>query len=426
MDVEVTTYYLEMQDPDELTGKSAIPEGLEVRKIGIPSPEFNRFLYVTVGKEWLWIDRLVWSAEKMETVGRSQRACDLGRLHEGAPAGYFELVMQKDRSVEIAFFGLLPQFIGKGLGGYLLSEAIRKAWALDASRVWVHTCTLDHPPRPRKLRGSRIDDRSRRNACPGHFRRLMRIVTWNVNSIRRRLDGVLTWLERARPDVVCLQETKCTDDVFPWIGFKSMGYEVSFTGQRSYNGVAIASRCPLGDVDYHPLGPRDSEKRSIAATIDGVRILNVYVPYGEKVGTEKFRTKLRWLDRLNGMLKETDDRRLVVSGDFNVAPDDRDVYDPGLRREKLICSTPERDHFNALLQTGFIDAVPSLHRRSRTLHLVELPSRRRRTQPRPEDRPPPGPPLPSNPASSPVDIDRAERKNPDASDHTPVTLILDG
>lgn len=254
---------------------------------------------------------------------------------------------------------------------------------------------------------------------------MIKIVTWNVNSIRRRLDDVLSWLERERPDVVCLQETKCTDDVFPWIGFKSMGYEVSFTGQHSYNGVAIASRCPQGDVDYHPLGPRDSEKRSIAATVDGVRILDVYVPYGEKVGTEKFRTKLRWLDRLNGMLKEADDRRLVVSGDFNVAPDDRDVYDPRLRREKLICSTPERDHFNALLQTGFIDAFrhctgeaghytwwsyrPGAVERNRGLridhHLVH-PSLKSRIQS--------------------VDIDRAERKKPDASDHTPVTLILDG
>ena len=145
MDVEVTTYYLEMREPDELTGKSAIPEGLEVRKIGVPSPEFNRFLYVTVGKEWLWIDRLVWSAEKWKRwVDRKELVTWVAYM-KGAPAGYFELVMQKDRSVEIAFFGLLPQFIGKGLGGYLLSEAIRKAWDLDASRVWVHTCTLDHP-----------------------------------------------------------------------------------------------------------------------------------------------------------------------------------------------------------------------------------------------------------------------------------------
>jgi exodeoxyribonuclease-3 len=251
----------------------------------------------------------------------------------------------------------------------------------------------------------------------------MKIVTWNVNSIRRRLDGVLSWLERQRPDVVCLQETKCTDDVFPWIGFKSLGYEVSFTGQQSYNGVAIVSRSPQKDRDFYPLGTSSTEKRAIAATIDGVRILNVYVPYGEKVGSAKFSTKLEWLKRLNGVLRKTEERGMVISGDFNVAPDDRDVYDPIVRRDKLICSTPERDHFDAVLEAGFIDAFrhctdeeghytwwsyrPGAVERNRGLridhHLVHA-SLKSRIQS--------------------VDIDTAERKNPDASDHTPVTLTL--
>ncbi len=116
----------------------------------------------------------------------------------------------------------------------------------------------------------------------------MRITTWNVNSIRRRMDGVLRWLERERPDVLCLQETKCTDDVFPWIGFKGLGYELSYIGQRTYNGVAIVSLAPQTDIDIHPVWERDPDRRSIAATIDGIRIVNVYVPYGEKVGTQKF------------------------------------------------------------------------------------------------------------------------------------------
>ena len=251
----------------------------------------------------------------------------------------------------------------------------------------------------------------------------MKIVTWNVNSIRRRLDGVLSWLERERPDVVCLQETKCTDDVFPWIGFKALGYDVSFTGQQSYNGVAIVSRSPQQDRDFAPLGTSSTEKRAIAATIDGVRILNVYVPYGEKVGSPKFSTKLEWLKRLNGVLRKTEERGMVVSGDFNVAPDDRDVYDPIVRREKLICSTPERDHFDALLEAGFIDAFrhctdeeghytwwsyrPGAVERNLGLridhHLVHI-SLKSRIQS--------------------VDIDTPERKNPDASDHTPVTLTL--
>jgi GNAT superfamily N-acetyltransferase len=144
MDVEVTTYYLEMRTPDELNPKTTIPDGLEIRKIGVPSPEFSRFLYVTVGRDWLWIDRLDWPAKKWKRwVDRDELDTWVAYM-KGAPAGYFELVVQKDKSVELAFFGLLPQFIGKGLGGYLLSEAIRKAWDRDASRVWVHTCTLDH------------------------------------------------------------------------------------------------------------------------------------------------------------------------------------------------------------------------------------------------------------------------------------------
>ncbi len=145
MNIEITTYYLETRHPDELTGPSTIPDGFEIRKIGIPSPEFNRFLYAVVGKKWLWIDRLVWTPEKWESwVDRPELETWVAYMN-GAPAGYFELEMQADRSVEIAFFGLLPRFIGKGIGGCLLGEAIRKAWEMGPSRVWVHTCTLDHP-----------------------------------------------------------------------------------------------------------------------------------------------------------------------------------------------------------------------------------------------------------------------------------------
>ena len=251
----------------------------------------------------------------------------------------------------------------------------------------------------------------------------MRIVTWNVNSIRRRLDGVLRWLERERPDILCLQETKCTDDVFPWIGFKGLGYELSYIGQRTYNGVAIVSLAPQTNIDIHPVWERDPDRRSIAATIDGFRIVNVYVPYGEKVGTQKFKKKLRWLDCLRTMLVAANDERMIVSGDLNVAPDDRDVYDPRTRREKLICSSTEREGFRALLETGFVDALRECtdqsglytwwsHRvgaleRNRGLrvdhHLVHS-SLQKRIQS--------------------VNIDVAERKRPNASDHTPVTLTL--
>jgi exodeoxyribonuclease-3 len=252
----------------------------------------------------------------------------------------------------------------------------------------------------------------------------VRITTWNVNSIRKRLDGVLKWIERNQPDVLCLQETKCTDDRFPWIGFEALGYQVSFAGQKAYNGVAIASRTPQTDVTLNPIWPADGAARSIAASVLDLRILNVYVPHGDQVGAPGYRYKLRWLGRLASALRKAEARPTVVAGDFNVAPDDRDAYDPAARREKLICSTPERDGFRALLDAGYTDAFRLLHeegghytwwshrvdavRKNRGLrvdhHLVDH---------RMAD------------TIQSVWIDRAERRRDASSDHAPLTLELD-
>ena len=144
MSAKVTTCHLEMNRPEELQPKEADIDGLRIERVGIPSPELNRFLYVTVGNRWQWIDRLVWTEKDWtEWVERDELQTWVAYV-KGTPAGYFELEFQ-DGNVEIAFFGLLPRFIGLGLGGHLLTEAIRRAWDMGASRVWVHTCTLDHP-----------------------------------------------------------------------------------------------------------------------------------------------------------------------------------------------------------------------------------------------------------------------------------------
>lgn len=252
----------------------------------------------------------------------------------------------------------------------------------------------------------------------------MRITTWNVNSIRKRLDGVLQWLERERPDILCLQETKCTDDTFPWIGFKSAGYEISYTGQPAYNGVAIVSRLPQEEINLHPVAPNNEDRRSIASTIDGIRIINVYVPYGEKVGSEKFSKKLLWINSLREQLVEPANTRMIVTGDFNIAPDDRDVYDPEARHEKLICSTLERNGFRALLKAGFVDALRQCtdqanlytwwshrvgavedNRGLRVDHHLVHNSLEKHIQS--------------------VEIDTEERKRPNSSDHTPITLTIE-
>lgn len=144
MIVEVTIYYLEMTDPHDLRPKRIEHDGLEIRQAEIPSPELNRLLYTAVGGDWYWIDRLDWTYQQwLEWVDRPELETWVAYV-SGTPAGYFELERQSDGNIEIACFGLLPQFIGRGLGGHLLTVATERAWQMEASRVWVHTCSLDH------------------------------------------------------------------------------------------------------------------------------------------------------------------------------------------------------------------------------------------------------------------------------------------
>ncbi len=185
----------------------------------------------------------------------------------------------------------------------------------------------------------------------------MKICTWNVNSLRVRLSQVLDWIELHKPDAVCLQETKTQDDVFPRDDFLSRGYALQFSGQKTYNGVAIIAAEELGDPVTQLPGFDDPQRRVLAATCGAVRIVNVYVPNGSEVGSEKYHYKLAWLEQLLEFLKQQiqQHEHVVVTGDFNIAPADEDVHDPELWKGKILCSEPERAMFQRLVQLGFED-----------------------------------------------------------------------
>jgi len=186
----------------------------------------------------------------------------------------------------------------------------------------------------------------------------MKIASWNVNSLNVRLPHVQAWCEVARPDVLALQETKLPDERFPSDELKSIGYCSVFSGQKTYNGVAVLSREPASDpVTDIPGLEDDPQRRILAVTVGNIRIVNLYVVNGSEVGSGKFDYKLHWLSRVTDWLATEMGRHenLVVLGDFNIAPDDRDVYDPEEWREKILCSTPERQALGKILDLGLVD-----------------------------------------------------------------------
>jgi len=185
----------------------------------------------------------------------------------------------------------------------------------------------------------------------------MKIATWNVNSLKVRLPQVLDWLATARPDVLCLQETKLTDENFPLEAIEASGYHCIYSGQKTYNGVAILSRTATQDVIADVPGLADPQRRILGATIDGVRILDLYVVNGQEVGSEKYAHKLEWLGKVADYIREQLGRyeHFVTLGDFNITPDDRDVHDPEAWRERILCSTPEREALRRLLDLGLVD-----------------------------------------------------------------------
>ena len=186
----------------------------------------------------------------------------------------------------------------------------------------------------------------------------MKIASWNVNSLKVRLPQLIEWLDLCRPDLVCLQETKLEDRNFPRAEIEAAGYAVCFSGQKTYNGVALLSRHPLREIVYgNPYFP-DTQKRLVSATIGTTRVVCVYVPNGQTVGSDKYRYKLDWLRGLMDWLGE--ERaiypRLIVAGDFNIAPEDRDVYDPVAWAGQVLCSDAERAAFGELLALGLKDS----------------------------------------------------------------------
>ncbi len=258
----------------------------------------------------------------------------------------------------------------------------------------------------------------------------MRIATWNVNSLNIRLPHVVDWLGRNPVDVLALQETKLADDRFPTAELEAAGYGACFVGQKTYNGVALVTRLgrPSTDVVADIPGFEDDQKRVLSATIGGVRVISVYVPNGQSVGSDKYAYKLRWMRALTEWLRgelATHDK-LVVLGDFNVAPEDRDVHDPLAWQGQVLFSMPEREALQALVGIGLVDAFrlfeqpPKSYtwwdyrmlgfqkgRGLRIDHVLVSPSMAK--------------------ACTACTIDRDERKKKQPSDHAPVvaTFALD-
>jgi exodeoxyribonuclease-3 len=186
----------------------------------------------------------------------------------------------------------------------------------------------------------------------------VKVATWNVNSVRARLPRLLAWLEANRPDVVCLQEIKCQEEQFPREAIEEAGYNVAIFGQKAYNGVAILAKHRIEDVVRGIPGHDDDlHRRVMTATVGDLIVLNAYFVNGERVGSEKYGFKLDWMARFAEYVRSLEfGEKLVVCGDFNVTFDDRDVYDPEKWREKILCSTPEREALKRVMDPGLIDA----------------------------------------------------------------------
>lgn len=192
----------------------------------------------------------------------------------------------------------------------------------------------------------------------------MKITTWNCNGLRARLTHVVDFLRTERPDVLCLQETKVEDALFPRAALEDEGYNVEFFGQKGYNGMAILAQEPLENVVRgFPDDPPDAERRVLGTTVAGVHVLDLYVPNGQEVGADKYRFKLDWLRRLRAFLDSRYGARepVVVVGDFNVTLDDRDVHDPTWWRDKILCSAPEREAMRNVMAFGLEDTLRRFH-----------------------------------------------------------------
>lgn len=255
----------------------------------------------------------------------------------------------------------------------------------------------------------------------------MNLATWNVNSLRVRLPHLTAWLAANPVDVIGLQETKLPDGDFPRAELEALGFQVAFSGQRTYNGVAVLAREPMRDVMTEVPGFEDPQRRVLAVTIGALRFVNLYVPNGQTVGSAKFEYKLRWLAAVRNWLAEEVARheRLVVVGDFNIAPEDRDVHDPAAWEGSVHVSPPEREALHAVLAVGLVDTFrlfeqpPKIYswwdyralafRRNHGLRIDMILAHRAFA-----------------PRCTACRIDREPRKAERPSDHAPVVATFDG
>ena len=253
----------------------------------------------------------------------------------------------------------------------------------------------------------------------------MKIATWNVNSLKIRLPHVTEWLAREQPDVLCLQELKLEDPQFPAEMLAGAGYRAAYSGQKTYNGVAILAREVLDDVQIGIPGYDDPQRRVIAATVRGVRNVCLYVPNGQSVDSDKYQYKLQWLARATAWLKDEIARhpQLAVSGDFNIAPEDRDVHDPEAWRGQVLCTDAERAAYRDWIGLGLVDSFRLFEQPDKTFSWWDyrmLGFQKNR-----------GLRIDHVLLSAPLAarcercwIDRAERKKPQPSDHAPVIVEL--
>lgn len=253
----------------------------------------------------------------------------------------------------------------------------------------------------------------------------MKLATWNVNSLKVRLPQVLQWLAENPVDVLCLQETKTTDDKFPVAEIEAAGYQVAFTGQKTYNGVAILSRHPMTDIVKGNPHFEDEQQRLIAATINGIRVICAYVPNGQAVGSDKYGYKLRWLEGLYLWLAEElkAHESLALLGDYNIAPEDCDVHDPVAWQGCVLVSEPERQAFQQLLAMNFKDAFRLFEQPEKSFSWWDYRQMAfRRNMGLRIDHILLSPPLAARCTS--CNIDRLPRKWEQPSDHTPVIATI--
>jgi exodeoxyribonuclease-3 len=255
---------------------------------------------------------------------------------------------------------------------------------------------------------------------------MVKIATWNVNSVNARLPNLLDWLQGAAPDVVLLQELKCVEENFPRLEIEAQGYHCAAVGQKSYNGVAILSKQPIEDLAGRlPGEPEDEQARYLEGTTFGLRVAALYLPNGNPVGSEKFPYKLRWMARLEARVRTLLEREqpLLLGGDYNVCPSDDDVYDPEGFRNDALCRPESRQAFRRLVNLGLTEAWRALHETPHVYSYWDYTARAFENDnglridhfllsPQAADR------------LAFCEIDRGPRGKPKASDHTPVVCEL--